>query len=158
MHRVSDLCPYIKMKSMQITASFAPANAQGCVAGSAARSTLPKGWRRYRSLRAPLAKQGLSWHAALTRTGAVPGRQRADIPALPVKSAFQRLCLGVGKNKEGLPVHMQNSALCCPNCQAVAQDRSTSPPVPSPLNLYHSCSVAQAPFLSHLTWQTTHVL
>lgn len=120
-HRVSDLCPCIKIKSVQITGSFAtyksprPRPSQPCAFPRCRKgdgATAPYGL---------LAKRGLSRHAALTRTGAAPGKEGADIPALPVKSAFQRLCLGVGKNKKGLPVHMQNSTLCCPNCQAVSR-------------------------------------
>lgn len=77
-----------------------------------------------------LAKQGLSRHAALTLTGAAPGKEGADIPALPVKAEFQRLCLGVGKNKEGLSVHVQNPTLLpqLPGCRSGPE--YMSPPAP----------------------------
>lgn len=151
---VYDLCPYIRIKLTQITPSATRKSPPGWHAAS---SSAPAG-RLAPSPRSPasraeqsgaersgatappfprnrLAKQGLSRHAALTLTGAAPGREGADIPALPVKSAFQRLCLGVGKNKEGLSVHMQNPTLFCPNCQAVAQDLNACPRLPLPTKL-----------------------
>lgn len=126
---VSDLCPYIKIKSMQITGSFATCKSPGL------HPSQPCTFPRCPKSEGATALHGLCWQSQacpntrpLTRTGTAPGREGADIPALPVKSVFQRLCLGVGKNKEGLPVHMQSSTLCCTKCQA--QGRSTSPPVP----------------------------
>lgn len=146
---VYDRCPYVRIKSAQITPSFATRKSSSArlapnTSSPASRATalpFPTDW---------LAKQGLSGHVALTLTGAAPGREGADIPALPVKSAFQRLCLGVGKNKEGLSVHMQNPTLFCPNCQAVVQDHTI--PVPTclfPPSKYQYHSVTQAPFLFH---------
>lgn len=66
----------------------------------------------------------------------------ADIPALPVRSEFQRLCLGVGKNKEGLSIHMQKPTLCCPNCQTVTWDQSTCPCLPLPTLVSGTCPVS----------------
>lgn len=89
----------------------------------------------------PGRERGLSRQAALR---SCTGRE-ADIPALPVRSEFQRLCLGVGKNKEGLSIYMQKPTLCCPNCQTVSWDQSTCPHLPLPILVNSSITQCHKP-------------
>ena len=101
-------------------------------------------------------EQGLSAHvAAPTLAGAAPGSEGADIPALPVKSAFQRLCLGVGKNKEGLSVHRQNPTLLGPAARLSPRTRVHVPTCRFPLlvavALSNTSPVSIPPYLSDYT-------
>lgn len=129
--RVSDLCPYIKMKSMQTTVSFATCKSPGlCPSQLCTFSCCQKG-------DGAAALHGLCWQSkACPDTRPLRARElyqegKEQIFQLCLSSLHFKGCAWVWERIKRVCQSTCKTPHCCPNCQAVTQDRSTSPPVPS---------------------------